>query len=123
MSFEDASDVCLGCGMPLCTMCTKIHFHLNGYVLVVLLIMGLNAVICILLAKHLTGYPADDIFLLSGRHDAALLTGRPRKNIGQGFIRMPTKLHQNETSEGTALQGLEIAKVIDGWRRQVCKNS
>jgi len=117
MYFEDASDVCLGCHYVyqdpasskwICTCGAFYHGTECSH---------------ILLAKHLTGNPADDIFLLSGRHDAELLTGRPRKNIGQGFIRMPTKLHQNETSEGTTLQGLEIAKVIDGWRRQVCKNS
>lgn len=107
VNFKEASDICLGChfvsidnGVYECTCAAFWHCTECSHTILV---------------QHLEGIHC--IHELRGRHDAALLTGRPRKGIGQGFIRLPKNLMSNETSGGTTLQGLEVAKRIDGHDR------
>ena len=58
-----------------------------------------------------------DLFHLRGQSDQPLVVGRPKKNKGIGFMKTPKGLEDNETS-ACKLQGLEVAKVIDGIYRQ-----
>jgi hypothetical protein len=54
-----------------------------------------------------------DLDLLRGYADQPVVIGRPSKNQGIGFMKIPKGLEDNEFS-ATRIQGLPVAKMIDG---------